>query len=160
MTCGNIDSILGSYYIHRRANNVKPNIYQMWRIYSVYCICLKSFFTDSKNCIWILQLQPSPRLSFRLPLLFLTDNPILWSKCLDSFVWKHKKSIKFGELFFFSFTCQIIARRKMAPQNYLVKPHERFQFGNNPMWIASCKKIQFTTLSTVKHRSNVCLKHA
>ena len=45
-------------------------------------------------------LKLPPWLSFRLPLLFLIYNSMLWSKCLDSFVWKHKKSIKFWRTIF------------------------------------------------------------
>ena len=50
----------------------------------------------------MLQLQPPPQLSFRLPLLFLMDNHMLLSKSSDSFVWKDKKSIKFWRSIFSS----------------------------------------------------------
>ena len=50
----------------------------------------------------MLQLQPPPRLSFRLPLLFLMDNAMLLSKSYDSFVWKDKKSRKFWRSIFSS----------------------------------------------------------
>ena len=65
-----------------------------------YPLSKSSIYTQGSG--GMLQLQPPPRLSFRLPLLFLMDNHMLLSKSSDSFVWKDKKSIKFWRSIFSS----------------------------------------------------------
>ena len=49
----------------------------------------------------LFDVKPPPQLSFRLPLLFLTNYQILWSKYPDFVVWKQIKWIKFWRTNFF-----------------------------------------------------------
>ena len=46
------------------------------------------YWYATQRSIGVFDFKPPPRLSLRLPLLFLMDNPILGSLCSDFVVWK------------------------------------------------------------------------
>ena len=61
------------------------------------------YWYATQRSIGVFDFKPPPRLSLRLPLLFLMDNKMLWSKCSNSFVWKEQNESIFWRSIFLYF---------------------------------------------------------
>ena len=72
------------------------------RIYYKYKYITTWWFALTQGSDGVFDLKPPPRLSFRFPLLFLMNNPVLWSKWSDFFVWNKEKWFNFQRTIFYS----------------------------------------------------------